>query len=165
MGVVPSAVQASDHSIQFPVLPLVCKSIAETSLHRPHSISLDEAQHIQQSTVGKASNARWLELHACTITSLNFKKIISRQSAYTMEFFSSIFHQHDIGHVPAIHHGRVNESHAAQLYFEIKNDEGRPVVIQECGLCLHQEYRFLDPPPQTILCTITLQMTVLACCR
>ena len=162
MGVVPFAVQASDNSIQFLVLPLVCKSIAETSLHGPHSISLDEAQHIQQSTVGQASNVRWLELHACTIISLNFKKIISRQSAYTMEFFSSIFEQHDIGHVPAIHHGRVNESHAAQLYFEIKNDEGSLLSFRSVAYAYIRSTDFLVPP-QTVLCTITLQMTVLAC--
>ena len=88
MGVVPSVLQASDNSIQFPVLPLVCKSISQMSLRRPHSISLDAAQHIQQSTVGQASDARLLVLHACTITSSNFKKIISRQSTYTMELFN-----------------------------------------------------------------------------
>ena len=35
MGVVPSAVQASDNSIQFPVLPPVSKTISQTSLCGP----------------------------------------------------------------------------------------------------------------------------------
>ena len=45
----------------------------------------------------------------------------------------------------------MNESHAAQLYVEKKKDEGRPVVIQECGLCLHLEYRFHGVSPDRIV--------------
>ena len=37
-------------------------------------------------------------------------------------------------------HGRVNESHAAQLYVKKVKANGWPVAIQECGLCLQQEY-------------------------
>lgn len=46
--------------------------------------STDEAHHIQQATVGQASNALWLELHDSTITSSNIKKVFRRQSAYTL---------------------------------------------------------------------------------
>lgn len=137
-------------TIQFPILPLACTSVCNASL-REHLISTEEAQHIQQSTVGQASNALWLELHGSTITSSNFKKVVSRQSAYTIEFFNSIFKQRDIGLLPAIAHGRVNESHAAQLYVETMKADGRPVAIQECGLCLHQQYRFLGASPDRVV--------------
>ena len=78
-------------------LRLWCLSKPQTSVQGEHSLSTDEAQHTQQSTVGQASNVLWLEQHACTITSSNFKKIISCQSAFTIKFLNSIFEQRDIG--------------------------------------------------------------------
>ena len=66
-------------------------------------------------------------------------------------FFDSIFKQDDIGHLPAIAHGRVNESHAVQLYVDKMQADGRHVAVQECGLCLHQEYRFLGASPDRVV--------------
>ena len=117
------------------ILPLVCKSISQMSLCRPHSISLDAAQHIQQST-------GWSCIHALLPLRIS-RRLLVVSLLIPWSFSAQSTTQHDIGHVPAIHHGRVNESHAAQLYVEKQKDEGRPVVIQECGLCLHQECRFL----------------------
>jgi len=151
-GAAPSTSQALDKSLQFPMLPLAGTSTScGSSQGGQYTISTDEAHHIQQVTVGQASNALWLELHGSTITSSNFKKVISRQSAYTPSFFDSIFKQNDIGHLPAIAHGRVNESHAVQLYLDKMQADGRHVAVQECGLCLHQEYRFLGASPDRVV--------------
>ena len=150
-GVVPSALKVLDKPIQFPVLPLVSTSMSRGSSRGEHSISTDEAHHIQRATVGQVSNALWLKLHTYTMTSSNFKKIISRKSAYTIAFFDSIFKQSGIGHLPAIVHGRANESLAAQLYVDKMTADGRPVAIQKCGLCLHQDYRFLGASPDRVV--------------
>ena len=89
--------------------------------------------------MGQASNTLWLELHGSTITSSNFKKVFRWQSAYTL-FFDSMIKQDNIGHLPAIAHGKVEESHAGQLYVNKMQANGRNDAVQECGLCLHQVY-------------------------
>ena len=87
--------------------------------------------------MGQASNALWLQLHDSTITSSNFKKVIRRQSSYTLVFFDSTFKQNNIGHLP---NEQVNESHAVQPYVDKMHADERHVAVQECGLCSHQEY-------------------------
>ena len=65
--------------------------------------------------------------------------------------FDSIFKQDDIDHLPAIAHCHVNESHAVQLYVNKIQANGRHVAVQECGLSLHREYRFLGASPDRIV--------------
>ena len=67
------------------------------------------------------------------------------------KFSDSIFKKVDIVYLPAIAHGWVNESHAVQLYVDKMQADGRHVAVQECGLCLHQEYRFLGTSPDRVV--------------
>ena len=119
-----------------------------------NSVSTDAAQHIEQLTVGQVSNVLWLEQHACTITSSNFKKIISCQSPYTIKFLNSIFEQHDSVTKPCC---------------TVVCGENESVASQECGLCLHQKYRFLGASTNcvvydisTVDCIGLLQVNALA---
>lgn len=47
--------------------------------------------------------------------------------------------------------GQVNESHAVQPYVDKMHADGRHVAVQECGLCSHQEYRFLGASPDRVV--------------
>ena len=104
------------------------------------------AGHRRSGLVSNVAGAAWL----------NYNLIILQegyQSAICIhtKYFDSIFKQDDIGHLPAIVHGRVNESHAVQLYVDKMQADGRHVAVQECGLCLHQEYRFLGASPDRVV--------------
>ena len=116
------------------VLPKRCEPVHEVP-----------AEH-RSGLVSTVAGAAWLNYNLIKLQE-------GYQSAICIhtKFFDSIFKQDDIGHLPAIVHGRVNESHAVQLYVDKMQTDGRHVAVQECGLCLHQEYRFLGASPDRVV--------------
>ena len=72
-----------------------------------------------QATIGQYLSSLWRDYHTKTITSSNFKIICTRKEV-TDAFVKWLLNPPDLGHIPAIQHGRQYETTATKAYQALK---------------------------------------------
>ena len=144
----PTAQQVEMPSgVRFPALPLVLherRALCDDELEWP--IDLHEAQLLERKTVGQSLNAAWCHLHTFVLTSSRFKTVIWSKVP-TEKLLLSLFARQNIEHVASIQHGRKYEGAAIKEYTSRKSAEGTPVVVRQCGMASHTQFRFLGASP------------------
>ena len=132
-----------------PTLPFPpSKPVKTVGLSWP--ISLQDAQMIERSTVGQSCNSKWLILSRFPLTVSNFQRLAYR-TRNAQGLYSSLFAGSKLDNIPAICHGRRNESSALQAYCDEKASSGSPVHVRSCGTALHVQYRYQGASPDAMV--------------
>ena len=106
---------------------------------------------MEQSTRGQRHNAEWVQLHTTTITSSNFKRVVTSKK-WSDALVKSLFSPTNLDHIPAIKHGKLHEDIARDAYCTFMSDTAQqPVEFQECGLVLHTRFCLLGASPDGLV--------------
>ena len=146
-----SALQANskaDASAKFP--PLAPPGKEPVLDGEPAPITLRDAQSIERQTISQATKAEWLRLHTSTLTASNFWRI-GHCGTGIDGLLCYMFNGPVLDLVPAILYGRAHEKDAVACHSADKTSSGTSVRIQDCGLVLSTDYRYIRASPDGVV--------------
>ena len=117
------------------------KEMIDFYFNRMLSMTQEEIDLIQNLTVGQSSNENWLKNRMHRLTASNFYSAavnrVEPSSKLNSMFYSEFSSQY-------VEHGRQNEPHVRNLYFQAMNEKGfKGIVVEDAGLLISRKNSFL----------------------
>ena len=140
---------ASLYDPKFAQMPLE-KLMAECEnvFHSKITVTKEEADYLEQSTVLQSESLLWFEHRKGRITASHFGSVFHTSlDSPSSSLISSILQQRPIPDVAALRWGRENESLARQQYMTALSDNHSFFEVEQTGLCINPKYPHLGASP------------------
>ncbi|XP_072724469.1 uncharacterized protein [Ciconia boyciana] len=117
-----------------------------------------DIQWVEKETRGQRSNPKWYEWRENRITASVAPKIANSRFAngktaeVPQSYLKAVVSSSPRVQTPAMSWGVRNEKAAVRAYEELKSQAvGKPVQVEDCGLFIHQEKRWIAASPDGII--------------
>ncbi|KAK4820130.1 hypothetical protein QYF61_020505 [Mycteria americana] len=117
-----------------------------------------DIQWVEKETRGQRSNPKWYEWRENRITASVAPKIANSRFAngktaeVPQSYLKAVVSSSPTVQTPAMSWGVRNEKVAVRAYEELKSQAvGKPVQVEDCGLFIHQEKRWIAASPDGII--------------